>query len=196
MDHKSKNSHHGGTSVVELDGTLLELGVFVEFVPSEIEGSVAEVTNEFVSSSGDVLHDTEFKDTAEGNDLDPANGRNGIRSVDGGPSVRDVLEQETILVDGSTEVDTVTGGDLSQEGKHTDTSVLDLGVSKTVELFLVTIGHQVEGIVESKRRLGSENILEGVQGGAGGLLLGRSKGGGGGDKGGKDGGLHGVFVDV
>ena len=196
MDHKSKNSHHGGTSIVELDGTLLELGVFVEFVPSEIEGSVAEVTNEFVSSSGDVLHDTEFKDTAEGNDLDPANGRNSIRSVDGGPSVRDVLEQETILVDGSTEVDTVTGGDLSQEGKHTDTSVLDLGVSKTVELFLVTIGHQVEGIVESKRRLGSENILEGVQGGAGGLLLGRSKGGGGGDKGGKDGGLHGVSVDV
>jgi hypothetical protein len=29
VDHESEDTHHGSTSVVELDGTLLELGFFV-----------------------------------------------------------------------------------------------------------------------------------------------------------------------
>jgi hypothetical protein len=33
MDHKSKDSHHGGMTVVQLDGTLGELGLLVEEVP-------------------------------------------------------------------------------------------------------------------------------------------------------------------
>jgi len=64
VDHKAKDSHHGGTSVVELNGTLAELGLLIEGVPSEVEGSVTEVTNEF-TLSGDVLHNTELKSTDE-----------------------------------------------------------------------------------------------------------------------------------
>merc|ERR1719203_1422753 len=43
VHHKSENSHHGGTSVVQFDGTLSELGLFAEGVPSEVE-SVTEVS--------------------------------------------------------------------------------------------------------------------------------------------------------
>ena len=188
MDHKSEDSHHGGTSVVEFDGTLGELGVLIKLVPSEINVAVSEVTDEF--SSGDVLHDGEFEDGDEDQDLGKSSLRHGVRSLNGGPSLRDVSEESSLLVDGSRKVDSATGGDLAQEGQHSNTSVLKLNISETVELFLVTAGDKSKRIVESKRRLGSKSIFESAQGGGGGTLLGRSKGGSGGDKGGEDSGLH------
>lgn len=32
MDHKSEDTHHGGTAIVQFDGTLGELGLFIECV--------------------------------------------------------------------------------------------------------------------------------------------------------------------
>jgi hypothetical protein len=52
VDHKGKDSHLGGAALVELDGTLGELGLGIEGVPSVVDGSVTEVTNK-----GDVTHD-------------------------------------------------------------------------------------------------------------------------------------------
>ena len=51
MDHKAKDAHHGGTAVVELDGTLGKLGLLVEGVPAEVKGAVAEVTGEITGSA-------------------------------------------------------------------------------------------------------------------------------------------------
>jgi hypothetical protein len=56
--------------------------------------------------------------------------------------------------------------------------VLDLNVSETVELFLVTIGNKSKRVEESKRSLGTELAFEGSQRGGGGGLLGRSEGSG------------------
>ncbi len=190
VDHEAKDSHHGSTSVVQFNTALLKLGFLGELVPSVVNVSVSEVTNELVSGSGDVLHDGEFEDGDQGNDLGKSSLRNGIRSFNGTPSVGDGGEEGSLLVDGSREEDSGTGGDLAQEGQHSNTSVLQLNISETVELFLVTAGDKSKRIVESKRRLGSKSIFESTQRSGGGLLLGRSKGGGGGDKGGKDGGLH------
>jgi hypothetical protein len=36
VDHKGKDSHLGGTALVELDGTLLELGLLIKGVPAEV----------------------------------------------------------------------------------------------------------------------------------------------------------------
>ena len=190
VDHESKGSHHGGTAVVEFDGTLGKLGFLIEVVPSEVEGSVTEVTDELVSGSFDVLHDEKLKGTNEGNNLEQTFRRDGVRSRDGGPSVRERVEGISVLVDGSGKVDTVTGGDLSKEGKHTNAAVLDLDVSETVELFLVTVLDKSKRIKESKRRLGSEGVFEGGQGGGGLSLLDRGKGRSGGDEGGENSGLH------
>ena len=185
VDHKGKDTHHGGTSLVELDGTLLKLGLLVKGVPAKIEGVVTEVTDEF--SSGDVLHDSKLKETNEGNKLSDSSTLDG---VEGGESVGDIGEGKSRVVDVSWKTDSVLGDKVSDNGKHGDTSVLDLDVTKTVELLLVSISNKSEGIEESKRRLGSKLILEGLQGGGGGGLLGRGESRGGGDKGGKDGGLH------
>lgn len=72
--------------------------------------------------------------------------------------------------------------------------MLKLDETKTVELFLITIGNKAKGIEETKRRLGSESVLEGLQGSGGSSLLGRSESGGGGNKGGENGRLHLDFV--
>ena len=191
VDHESKDSHHGGTAVVELDGTLGELGLFVEVVPSEVEGSVTEVTDELVSGSFDVLHDSKLEDGDKGNNLCQTGLRDGVVTGNGGPSVGEGVKAISGVVDGSRKVGSVTGGDLSKEGKHTNTSVLDFDVSETVEVFLVTVFNESERIEESERWLGSKGVFEGGQRSGGDGLLGRSESSGGGDKGGKYGGLHG-----
>ena len=70
--------------------------------------------------------------------------------------------------------------------------MLDLDVTKAVETLLGGITRKKsKRIEESKWRLGTKFILKGVvKSGRGDGLLGRSESSGGGDKGGKDGGLH------
>ena len=87
MNHKSEDSHLGGTALVELDGTLVGLGLFIEGVPSEVDGLVTEVTREF--SSGDVLHDTKLEESDESNKLGNTGSRDGGDSTE---SVRDGCE--------------------------------------------------------------------------------------------------------
>ena len=185
VDHKGKDSHLGGTALVELDGTLLHLGLLVEGVPSEVKSLVTEVTDEF--SSGDVLHDSEFKESDEGNDLANSGTLDGGK---GGETVGDSGERKSLVVNVSGKTDSGLLDEVSSDGEHTDASVLDLDVTETVELLLVTIGDKSEGVEESKRSLGSELVFEGLQGGGGGSLLDRGESNGRGDEGCDDNRLH------
>jgi hypothetical protein len=185
VDHKGKDSHHGGTALVELNGTLLHLGLLIKGVPSVVNGVVTEVTDEF--SSGDVLHDGKLKGANESNNLGDSGSRDG---VEGGETIGDIGKGKARVVNVSGETDSSLGDEVSNDGEHTDAAVLDLDVTETVELLLVTVGDQAEGIEESKRILGTELVLERLQAGGGGGLLGGGESSGGGDKGGKDGGLH------
>jgi hypothetical protein len=191
VNHESEDSHLGGTSIVEFDGTLGELLLFIEGVPAEINVSVTEVTNEFISSSWNILHEGALKDSDESNHLDKSGGWDGVRAEKGGNTVRVRVEGVTSVVDVSWKVDSCTGDNLSEESKLADAAVLDLNVTKAVETLLVLTGKLSERIEESERSLGTELVLEG-HGDSGGLgsLLGRSEGGCGGNKGGDDNRLH------
>ncbi|KAK1734407.1 putative chlorophyll a/b binding protein, partial [Skeletonema marinoi] len=176
VNHKSENSKHGSTAVVQLNGTLLKLGLFIKVIPAEVNVSVTEVTNVLVSSSRNITHEGNLQPSNEGDDLALSLEGDGIRSDQGGNSVGEGVEGISGVVDVSGEVDSGTGHNLAKEGKLSDTSVLDLNITETVETFLGNVsGEQAEGIEESKRRLDTELILEGVQGGGGGLVLGRAK---------------------
>jgi hypothetical protein len=192
VDHKSEDSGHGGTSIVELDGTLGELLFLIEIIPSEVNVSVTEVTDELVSGSGDILHETNFEESDGSNKLDKSGSRDGVRSDKGGNSVRERVEGVSGEINVSGKVDSSSGGDLSKEGKHTNTSVLDFDVSETVESLLVDVtGEESERIEESEGWLGTELVLEGLDGGGGSGLLGRGEGRSGGDERGEDaGGFH------
>jgi hypothetical protein len=204
VNHEGQHTHLGGTALVELDGALLELGFLctsqkhcvlekkykkvqyirivrvrwsalltIEAVPAKVQSSVAEVTNEF--SSGDVLHDGKFQETNEKKDLEGTGNRDGERGI---PSVSKVRELGAIIGNVSGKVDSGGVDEVSDNSQHADTSVLDLNVSETVELFLVTIGNKSKRVEESKRSLGTELAFEGSQRGGGGGLLGRSEGSG------------------
>ena len=188
VNHKGQHTHLGSTSLVQFDGTLGKLGFLIEGVPAEVNEAVAEVTNEF--SASDVLHDGKLQESNEKKDLKGT----GHRDSEGGiPSVSKVRELGSGVVNVSGKVDSSGVDQVSNNTKHADTAVLDLNISKTVELLLVTISNKAKGVEESKRRLGTKFILEGLQGGGGGGLLGRGESSGSGKKGGKDGGLHGFF---
>ena len=88
-------------------------------------------------------------------------------------------------------MDSGAGGDLAEEGKHTDASVLDLYVSEAIEAFLVLTAQLTEGVEETKGGLGTQFVLEGLEGGGGSLLGHGGKGGGAGEQGGEDSSLHG-----
>jgi hypothetical protein len=191
MHHKSKDSQLGSTSVVQLDGTLGELLLFVEGVPSEVNVSVAEVTNELVSGSWNILHHGALKDSDESNQLHKSSSRDGVGAEKGGNTIRVGVERVTRIVNVSWKVDSGAGDNLAEEGKHADTAVLDLDVTKAVESLLGLTVELSERIVESERSLGTELVLEG-HGHSGGLggLLGRSEGSSRGEEGGDDNRLH------
>ena len=117
--------------------SLFTYGLLIEFVPAEVNVSVTEVTDELVSGSGNILHDGDFKETNEADDLSNSVERNGIRSLDGGNTVRVGVEGVTRVVNVSWKVDSGTGDDVSEETKHGNTAVLDLDVSETIESFLI-----------------------------------------------------------
>mmetsp|Transcript_3344 Transcript_3344/g.6258 ORF Transcript_3344/g.6258 Transcript_3344/m.6258 type:complete len:215 (-) Transcript_3344:114-758(-) len=183
--HKSKDSHHGSTSVVELNSTLGKLGLLIERVPSKVNETVTEVTNEL--SSSDVLHDKKLKESNKGNDLEKSSLGN---SIDSSPAVGDGVEGSSIIVDVSGKVNSSTGDDVSKESKLGDTSVLDLYITKTIETFLVSIVKKSKRIEESKRRLDSKLRLESLEGSGGLSNLGGSESSSRGDKGGKESELH------
>ena len=193
VHHKSKDTHHGGAAVVELDGTLGKLGLGIKVIPAEVNVSVTEVTNVLVSGSWNITHEGAFQNTNGGNHLDKSGGGDGVGAEEGGNTVGEGVEGVSSVVDGAGKVDAGTGHNLAQEGKLSDTSVLDLDVSEAVEALLGAVtGEHTEWIEESKRRLGTKLILEGGQRG-GGLGDGAGgKGGGRADEGSEERELHGA----
>ena len=67
VDHQTKNSHHSGTPVVEFNGSLAQLGSFIEGVPSKVSQSVAKVAGEF--SSSEIPHDENFQSSDKADNL-------------------------------------------------------------------------------------------------------------------------------
>jgi hypothetical protein len=165
-------------------------GLLIKVIPSEVNVSVTEVTDELVSGSGDGLHEGALQDTDEADDLDKAGGGDGVGSEKGGNTVGERVEGVSGVVDGSRKVDSGTGDDLAQEGELGDTSVLDFDVTEAFEAGLVFAAQLSERIEEAEGGLGSELILECLQGGGGGGLLRGGESGGGGDEGCEDCGLH------
>jgi hypothetical protein len=180
VDHNTKDTHLGSTSVVELDGALVDLGLRIEFVPSEIDSSVTEVTREFVLTSGIAHHDLQAGDR-EGKPK-PRRGRHFLK---GGKARGDVFI--------SRDSETGLGGEVTDDGKHGNTSVLELDEAEVVENFLVTVVGEVEGIEKSQRSQGTDLTSErtGIYGyRRAGRVLGRGKGGSAGNKGGNNNTLH------
>ena len=191
MHHKSKDAHHGGAAVVELDGTLGELGLLIKVIPAKVNVSIAEVANVLVASSGNITHEGALQPADEGDDLNKSGGGDGVRSEESGNTVGEGVEGVARVVNVSWKVESSAGHDLAQEGELTDTPMLDLNVTEAVETLLGNVaGEHAEGVEEAKGRLGAELVLEGGEGRGGLRHGGRGEGGGGANEGSNDGRLH------
>jgi hypothetical protein len=185
VDHKGEHTHLGGTSLVELLGAEVFLGILVRRTdPADRESRGREVSRE---RSLSLLPASKLKDTAEGKDLEGTSNRDIEGSI---PARSKVGELGSIGGNFTREVDSGFVDQISNNTKLADTSVLDLNATETVELVLVSIGDKSKRIEEAKRRLGTELVLEGLEGGSLGGRLGRGKGGSRGNKGGGNGELH------
>jgi len=149
VNHQSQNSHHSGAAVVKLNTSLEELFLLSERVPSEVDPSIAEVTDELVSSSLNVLHEEKLHQSNQGEDLGESLNRDGVGAEKGGKTVRVVFAHVSGKVNLVVPVETSTGVDISEETKHGNTSVLDLDVTKSVESLLVGIIKKAKGVVEA-----------------------------------------------
>mmetsp|Transcript_6076 Transcript_6076/g.15113 ORF Transcript_6076/g.15113 Transcript_6076/m.15113 type:complete len:226 (-) Transcript_6076:22-699(-) len=190
VNEETEDTHHGGTSVVKLNSTLLQLGGIIEFIPSEVDVTVTEVTREFTSSSN-ILHDVRLQESDEEEDLEESLGRDRVGTVQRSPAVGVRVKGVALQVDSSGKVEAGTGDDVTQERQLTDTSVLHLDVSQTFEVLLIAIGNDLERIEEAEGWLCTQRVFEGIECRRGSLLLGRGEGGGRGDKRCEDCELHG-----
>jgi hypothetical protein len=145
VGNKSPDTHHGGTSVVQFDGTLFQLGGIIKLVPAKVKGTVTVVTDEFgfVVQPGSITVDN-FGNSEESKHLDK-----DILAISGvqkclprGHTVRDTF--------GTREADSSSGGQVSDNSQHRNTSVLDLAFAKSIELFLVSIGDKLQRIPQSQ----------------------------------------------
>mmetsp|Transcript_11608 Transcript_11608/g.24211 ORF Transcript_11608/g.24211 Transcript_11608/m.24211 type:complete len:205 (-) Transcript_11608:195-809(-) len=166
MNHEAKDAHHGSTAIVQLNGTLGQLGLLIKSVPAKVKGAIAEITGE-LRLSRHILHHSKLQEAHKQEDLDEARLGDGVGARDGSPAVGNGVEGGARVVDVSGKVDAVTGHDLAKEGKLRDTSVLDLDVTEAIEPLLVSIGEHTKGIEESKGGLGTELGIEGLEGSGG-----------------------------
>ena len=170
MDHEAEEAHLRGAAVVELDGALRLLGLLVEGVPAEVNGTVAEVARELarLRAVGGVLHHEELEEAHEGQDLEGARHRH---LGGAGPAGLDGRERSARVVDVAREAHARGSGQEARHAKHADAAVLELHVPETVEALLVRIVQEAERVPAAERRLGADLRLEGLHHG----LRGRSR---------------------
>ena len=165
VDHQAKDAHHGRTTIIKLDGTLGELGLLIKVIPPKVNVSVTEITHVFIAHARDVPHDGNFQKSDKRDQLHETGGGNGVGPDQGGNTIGERIKGIPGVVNISRQVEAPTCHDLSEEGKLTDPSVLDLDVPEPIEAFLgaVTV-EQAKGVKEPKGGLGSKLILEGADG--------------------------------
>jgi hypothetical protein len=136
------NSHHSSTSVVKLSIQLTSLLLGVKDVVSEVSDSVVSVV--LGSRQPSKLNESE-----ECDDLSKSSGRNGEKSVNSGGNIRELK-----VVGGgdvSIENDVVVVDNGSYNSSHSNTSVLTLNSTTTLESLRL-------GIEPSERIVDSEGL--------------------------------------
>ncbi len=148
VDNETPDAHHSSTSVVQFNSALLQLGGLIKVVPSKVEGAIAVVTDEFrlVIKPFCVTVDN-FGHGEEGQHL-----QENVLSILGLQKSRERFETVRDAF-GAREANSGSMGQVSGDGQHANTSVLDFVFSEQVELFLASISDQTQRIEKTKLRI-------------------------------------------
>jgi len=154
-NHVSHNSHHSGTSVVQLN---IELAGLLGGVLDVL----SEVANTVISRVVRGRHPGELDKSEEKEDLEKSGSGDGTDSVNSGGNIRELEVVGRAQV--SIEDDVVVVDDGSNNGSHGNTSVLALDGTTTLERLGLVI-QPSERIINTERGGGTELELVDVQGG-------------------------------
>ena len=139
MDHKGKDTHLGGTAVVELDGELLVNGLSVPARCLQL-GSL-----DIILASGiATLNDGNSQDSSE-------DGLNWEGSQGGKPGWG--RAQVIARGEGSGKAVSSSGHQVAKDSKLGNAAVLGLDKAKAIESFLIGISKKTKRIPEAKRGL-------------------------------------------
>ena len=145
VDHKSKNTHLSGTSIVQLNGTLSPLRIIAQLVPSKVKGTVTEITDVF----GFVIEPFGITVDNSGNGEKGKHLQKDVLAILGGKKVIECL-QTGRDISSTGESDSGGGDQVSGDGKHGNTSVGDFVFSEKVEFFLRTVFDESKRIEKTK----------------------------------------------
>ena len=122
-NHVTQNSHHSGTSVVDLGVELAGLFFGVEVL--------SEPTNSIVTIVLGSRHPCEFDKSEESKDLEESSVRDGTDSVNSGGDIGEfeVLRRGKVPIENNV----VVVDDDTDDGSHANTSVLSLNSTTTFE---------------------------------------------------------------
>ncbi len=160
-NHISHDSHHSSTSVVKL-------GIQLAGLLLRVKDVVSEVTNTVVSVVLGSRPPGKFNKSNSGDDLGKSGGRNSEKSVNSGGDIRELK-----VVGGrdvSIEYNVVVVYNASYNGGHSNTSVLTLNGTTTLESLRLSI-EPSKRIVNSKGLGGSKLDLTNLKRGGGLYLL-------------------------
>ena len=161
VNHESEDAHHGCPSVVELNATLAGLPLIRESVPRGDAEPVSEVTRELRLPFIEIIvHNAELEDADEGNNLREAILGDRIGAEERGEAARVRREGMAGVVDVPAQKVAGPSCNLSKEGKHGNSAVLDLDISQAVKPFLIGVIEHAKRVEESERGLGSDFRLD------------------------------------
>ena len=174
VDKQSQPSHHSSASVQEFLGSELGLVSLGGSIPSETDrgGAARHIARE---GSLLLLEDNSFKNTTDG--------ENGDQEVCGWDFQDGLVSRREVGTSRESVLGVAPGGGVSKKCHHSNTAILQLRLSKTVELLFVSVD-KVKRIPHTESRAGNADIIvEGRRKGGCCLgLLGRSESGGSADK--------------
>ena len=136
---EAKDIHHGRTSIVRLNSTLVELVFLFKGVPTKLNGTIAEFTNKIASLSAivRVLHHHNLKEYNEYGKLEEALLGGGVSARDGFQDIGGGFKGVNTVVNISRKENAVAGNDMYQEGKMRNAAVIDIRIQKAIEALLI-----------------------------------------------------------
>ena len=146
VDDKTPDTHHGSSSIIEFDVTLLQFSSGIKVVPSKVKSSVTEITGKL---GGFLVQPVSITVDNLGNGEEGEHLKKHVLSI---PGIHECLPRCQTIGDvfGTREADSSGGCQVSDDGQHGYSSMLDLTFTKKVESLYVPIRDKLQWIKDTQ----------------------------------------------
>lgn len=148
------NAHHGGSALIQFNGTFAQLGLFIILVPSKVEGTIAVISDEFgcrIRPFGIPVHNGSHRKKEEHLKCDELSIFRGQKGRNRRQTIGNIF--------GTGESNTGRRYQVSGHRQHGNTSVRNFTFTKQVEFGLIAIRNNAQGIPQTKLQKANMQIV-------------------------------------